>query len=73
MAKRGRMVYVPAIVIDEIEDIKQEEEIVVGSEAFRKLVKHARIGREVDRLSRLDFRSKPIIDSFRKKKKRGIF
>ena len=72
MAKKGRMVYVPSIVIDEIEDIKQEEDIIIGSEAFRKLVKHARIGREVDRLRRLDFRKKPLIDSF-KKKKRGLF
>jgi len=72
MGKRGRNMYVPSIVIDEIEDIKIEEDIGAGAEAFRKLAKHARIGRELDRIRKLDFRHRPLVDN-EKKKKRGLF
>ena len=58
MAKRGRMKYVPAIFIDELEDLKQEQDIRSGSEACRKLAKYARVGREVERIKNLDFRRK---------------
>lgn len=63
MGKRGKMRYVPPVVIDEVEDIKREEGIEVGSDAFRKLVKYAQVGREVKRIISLDFT--------RKKKKGG--
>lgn len=63
MAKKGRMRYVPPVVIDEIEDIKREDEIEKGSEAFHKMVKYARVGREVKRMATLDWR--------RKKKSKG--
>jgi hypothetical protein len=46
MAKKGRMTYVPKIVLEEIDTIKRNENIEIGSEAFRKLVGYARIGKE---------------------------
>lgn len=73
--KKGRMVYVPAVVIDEIEDILREDQInckhkrVVG---FYKLIDYARSGRELKRLRMLDF-SKAMprvpIDKYIKNKK----
>lgn len=44
--KTGRMTYVPRIVLDEIDSIKKSENIEIGSEAFRKLIGYARIGKE---------------------------
>lgn len=58
MAKKGRMVYVPSIVIEEVEDIKREDDIFQGVEAMRRLVKYARVGREVNRMRNLDWSRK---------------
>lgn len=58
MAKTGRMIYVPKIVLDEIDDLRVEEGFMPNSEAFNKLVKHAEIGREVNRIFNLDFSHK---------------
>jgi hypothetical protein len=78
MAKHGKMAWFPAVVIDELEDIKREDDISDHSEAVKKLVKYARVGRETKRLATFDF-SKSIpripIDDFQYKKKRvrGMF
>ena len=48
--------YIPPVVIDEIKDLKREDEIHANSEAFRKMVKYTRVGREVKRLAKFDFR-----------------
>jgi len=76
VVKKGKVVYIPPVVIDELEDIKREDEIHTGSEAFKKMVKYARVGREVKRMATLDFSravSRPSLDLFgnKKKKKRG--
>jgi len=66
MAKRGTMKYVPVVVIEEVGDIMREDDIIQSSEAFRKLVKYARVGREVNRMWRLDFSRKqkmPTLDT----------
>lgn len=69
-AKRGRMMYVPPVIIDEIDDIKREDGIQIGAEAQRKLVKYARVGREVNRLRRLDFSRKVHLPPVRNPRKR---
>ena len=40
---------------DEVEDIKREENLVFNSEALRSMVKHARIGREMERIAKFDW------------------
>lgn len=67
MSQRGRMKWMPAVVIDEIEDIKREDDVHADAEAMRKLVGYARVGRESKRLIRLDFSKKkplPKIESY---------
>jgi hypothetical protein len=55
-AKRGRMIYVPPVIVDEVKSIQSEDNIVSRPEAFRSLAKYARVGRETKRLMRLDFK-----------------
>lgn len=56
--KRGRAVFAPGIVIEEINDIMREDNIFEQSEAFRKLVKYSREGREVGRILNLNWSKK---------------
>ena len=42
--------YVPPVVIDELKDISREDDLLFGAEAFRKMVKYTRVGREANRL-----------------------
>ena len=56
----GNRKYVPKIVIEEIDDIKRSERINKDCVAFRKMVEHSRIGREVERIMRLDFSQPPL-------------
>jgi metal-responsive CopG/Arc/MetJ family transcriptional regulator len=44
---RGRMMWVPKIVITELDSIKVERDIESNSEAFRQLVKSSRVARKV--------------------------
>lgn len=44
------MVYIPPVIIDELEDIRREDQIDSRVEAFRKLAKYSRVGREAKRL-----------------------
>lgn len=72
--KKGRMKYCPPSVIDEIEDIKREDELFGDSEAFRKMVKYARVGREAQRMIKLDWsksKSLPRVESYPSKKRRS--
>lgn len=48
--KNGRMIYVPHLVIEELETIKKDDEIIIGSDAFRKMVGYSRIGREMEKI-----------------------
>ena len=71
---RGRIKYIPKIMLIELEDIKREDEISMDCEAFRKMVSYARTGRETKRFMNFgyDWRKKvslPPIDLPPKKKK----
>ncbi len=55
MAQKGRMIYVPPIVLDELVEIKQECEIGKNSKAFDEMVKYSRVGREAKKIFRLRF------------------
>ena len=57
---RGRTKYCPRIVIEELGSIKKSEGIKVDALAFRKMVEHSRIGREVERLFNWDWRGPPL-------------
>ena len=57
---RGRMKYLPAYVLDELEQIKQEQRVNKDNLALFEMVKYSKVGRELDRIRRLDF-SKPIL------------
>ena len=56
---KSLVIRVPRIVIEEIENIKAEEEVQSNQEAFNKLVKYSQVGREARRIARLDFRWRP--------------
>ena len=83
-SKKGRIVYVPPIIMDEIKDIKREDGIPncrnENSVAFRKMAEYTRVGREAKRMITLNFgnsvKQKPISSYYpekKTKKKRGLF
>lgn len=64
--KTGKMMYVPKIVIEHIDDITKEES-VTKADAYRKMIKNATLGKEIQRINK-------DIDNLMKlkKRKRGI-
>lgn len=82
--KRGKIGWIPAGVLFEINDIKREDDLSSDAEAMRKMMKYSRVGREVKRLKRGNisqselFGRRPPVDSFsfnppeKKKKKKGM-
>lgn len=70
MAKKGRMIYLPKQAIDEMEDIKREDNIFSSSEAFRKMVQYAEVGRELQRLKNLDWSRKKVLEEQEKSKRK---
>lgn len=65
--KKGRHKWCPASVIDELDDIKREEDIKSDAQAFTKMVKYTRVGREARRLVTLDFSKairRPPVDAY---------
>jgi hypothetical protein len=46
--KRGGQLYVPPIIIEEMEVIMREENLTVKAEALRKVGRYAKIGRKVN-------------------------
>lgn len=62
--KKGEMMYVPRIVIEELGSIQNENDISSRSVAFEKMVKHSRVGRVNKRMEGLN-----IFKSSKKKKK----
>jgi|2_EtaG_2_1085320.scaffolds.fasta_scaffold11055_3 hypothetical protein len=70
------MKYLPSIVIIEMEDVKREDSIDSDAEAFKKMTKYARVGREVQRIKNLNWKEAvklPAIDDIVGKKKKGRF
>jgi hypothetical protein len=69
MSKRGRHAWLPSVVVGEIEDLQKDEGIPVFAEACQEFAKYARIGREVDRMMKFNFKD---MLPFKKKGKRGF-
>ena len=69
----GRMVYVPPEIINELEDLKAEEQIKSNARAFIKAVDYIRVGREVNRVAHLKFNWKPTDFERMKNKRRFDF
>ena len=55
MKKKGRVVYVPPNVFDELDSIKRDESICSTADAFREMVKFSRVGREAKKIFTLRF------------------
>jgi len=55
MANKGRVVYVPKNVLNELDRIMITKNIKKKSVAFNQLVKYSRVGMEAERIVRLDF------------------
>lgn len=49
MSNRGRMIYVPPVIIEEVYKIMQQEELHQRTEAFRKMAKYSQLGRDVNK------------------------
>lgn len=58
--------WVPPSVLEEVQIIKRDEDLTANTEAMRKLVKYARIGREASKNQMFPFPTK-------KKGKGGLF
>jgi len=56
--KKGRLMYCPSSVIDELESIRYDKELDKKCEAFRKMVKYSQVGREMEKISKLQFGKK---------------
>lgn len=74
---KGRMIYVPPLVLLEVEDIRKRDNIDTNAEAFNVFTNYARIGRAVQKIINLDFTSTSMLPSIPKakdlKKRRGFF
>lgn len=73
MGRKGKVLYVPPIVIVELDDIMRENAIPNKADAFKEFTKYARVGRETERLMKLDFRKArrlPPINIFNRRKKK---
>jgi len=55
MKQKGQTGWYPWFLVDEIEDLKKEESINKNKDAMVHLVKYARVGRELNRIIKLDF------------------
>ncbi len=62
------MIYVPPLVLSEVEDIMQKRKIP-RAEAFNEFTNYAKVGRAVKDLTGIDFTQ----IMFNQKKKRGFF
>lgn len=67
---RPRPIWAPKIFIDEIEDIKHEENLFSDNEALASATKHIRIGREMRRIKDLDFGFPPLRRKSKPKKQK---
>lgn len=57
--KRGRMKYIPAVIFDELEDIKLEKGLESDSDAFKQIAGYSQVGREIERIKNFNFKHKP--------------
>jgi len=68
MVKRGCMVYVPIVVINEIKKIKNDDNVKSNVEAFKLMAEYAKRGRCND-----DVEINPFFNSSKKKGPRRLF
>lgn len=54
MGKKGKMIYVPPVILEEAEIIALEKELG-RADALREVVKYSKVGREVERIAKLDW------------------
>lgn len=54
MAK-GRIVYVPPSVFDELVEIKGEDKLESNADAFKEMAKYSKVGREAKKIFSLRF------------------
>ena len=58
---KGKLTYVPPALVYEVEMIKRQKAIQKNAEAMKMLVKYARVGQEVERLSNFNwFGPRPV-------------
>jgi hypothetical protein len=55
MSNAGRIMWVPRIIIEQIEDLKENKIVKKNSEAFKKIAENARVGFEAEHIIHLDF------------------
>lgn len=63
----GKMKYLPKVVIDEIDDLKLEHNLQQDHVAMEKMVDYTRVGRELERMMKLNFTHKPTRGRRKKK------
>lgn len=76
MGRKGKITYVPPIVMIEIGDIMREDELQSQADGFKEMTRYARLGRDMHRAMKLDFTKKKKLprigdfDLFPKKRER---
>lgn len=55
MPKSGRYVYVPNFILEEINNIKEEDNINKRSDAFRRMTLYSQVGRKTIKKKKLEF------------------
>lgn len=58
MGKNTIKKWVPRVIIEELEDIKRENRLNTDIEGFANMKRYIDLGRETERIWRLDFRRK---------------
>ena len=56
VSSRGRIVYCPSKTLEELDRIRMELDIKKRSQAFIEMVKYSEVGREAERLLKIDFK-----------------
>jgi hypothetical protein len=62
--RKGRIVYAPEALIKQADTIVGEGRAGSRAQAFIEIVKYAEVGREAERIYRLDFKTKPLFKMF---------
>jgi len=67
MRKKGKVVYVPPSVFEELNNIMNEDDIPIQAEAFKGMVKYSQVGREAKKIFDRGF---PMFSPKKKRRKR---
>lgn len=66
--RKGRIVYAPEALVKQADTIVGEGKAGSRAQAFIEIVKYAEVGREAERIYRLDFKTKPLFKLFGRKR-----